>query len=119
MALVAIGNAAEIKRVKRGDLHGAQVFQIAHNLPTKHVHVTHLTSAHAVHNEHLTQAGPLAQLSGFIHAPVLDQLNAAHLVHPAPAIPIAASPAIGHYTPVVHHHLQTYHAQPVYEKVLF
>lgn len=99
-ALISTSIVGATKRDKRGLLHDAHSFShhdIAHGLSTGHGHVTPLTATHAIHGVSLTQAAPLAQVSGFVHAPVLDQLNAAHLIHPAPAIPIAAGPAIGHH----------------------
>ncbi|XP_055306737.1 histidine-rich protein PFHRP-II-like [Sitodiplosis mosellana] len=101
-ALVTTSIAGETKREKRGVLHGAHAFphhELAHGLPAGHAHITPLIGAHAIHSAPLTNGSPLAAVSGFVHAPVLDQLNAAHLVHPAPAIPIAAAPAIA---PIVH-----------------
>lgn len=115
-ALVATSIAGETKKEKREVVHGTHAFS-HHEIAHGHAHVTPLTAVHPVHAVHsipLAQAAPLAQVSGFIHAPVLEQLNAAHLIHPAPAIPIAAAPAIGHHAPIVHQ-LQPY---PVFEKVL-
>lgn len=98
-AFLSTSNAGVTKREKRGvhSVHNFPHHEIAHGLPAGHAHITPLTANHAIHNVPLTQAAPLAQVSGFIHAPVLEQLNAAHLIHPAPAIPIAAAPAIGHH----------------------
>lgn len=78
-----------------------------------HGHLTHLAhqsdhqyniiphTIHAVHTGVLTQAGPLAQVSGLVHAPPLNQLNAAHLIHMAPTAQIPISPYVHEILPQV------------------
>lgn len=99
---MATSTAGEAKREKRGVSHGAHTFghhQITHGLSTGHSHITTLTGVHAIHSVPLNHGAPLATVSSFVHVPPLDQLNAAHLVHPAPVIPIAPAPAIA---PITH-----------------
>lgn len=102
LALLATNIAGEsVGRKKRLASHSVHAFthhETAHALPAGHAHITPLIHTHAIHhNVPLTHDAPLAQVSHFVHAPPLDQLNAAHLIHPAPAIPIASDPAIGHH----------------------
>lgn len=77
--------------------------QPLHNVHLTHVphHITDLHTTHAFHTVPLQRVGPLAQVSSLVHAPPLNQLNAAHLIHFAPQSQVPISPYVHELLPQV------------------